>query len=115
VYKYLIAKMTDQWYIPDDTNEEEAALTCRICSRFFTDARSLECGDNFCFCCIKHVQQSEEKIACPVCTTVCVPAMVDLHSLQPNVNLNGMVAIVMQQKGKFRGIGMHLIYLACIL
>jgi len=91
--------MADQWYIPDDTNEEEAAVTCRICSRFFTDARSLECGDNFCFCCIKRVQQSEEKIACPVCTTVCVPAMMDLHSLQPNVDLNGKVSAVMQPKG----------------
>ncbi|XP_042200815.1 nuclear factor 7, ovary-like isoform X2 [Callorhinchus milii] len=45
-------------------------LVCPVCLDLFTDPVTLDCGHNFCRCCISQSWETKESKACPECRTV---------------------------------------------
>ena len=65
-------------------NNENSDLRCGFCSKFFTDARTLSCGHNFCFPCLIDVQQTDEVKSCHICKELTVPTQDKIKELIPN-------------------------------
>ena len=80
--------------------EMEEIVTCRICSNFFSDARTLSCQHCFCLSCLINFQTTPFIKPCPICKEDTVPAVHELHRLPANRAVNDMVAVVVQRRGK---------------
>uniref|UniRef100_A0A4W3K5N5 RING-type E3 ubiquitin transferase n=1 Tax=Callorhinchus milii TaxID=7868 RepID=A0A4W3K5N5_CALMI len=64
-------------------------LVCPVCLDLFTDPVTLDCGHNFCRCCISQSWETKESKACPECRTV-------FSRLSGNWALASMAAIARQ-------------------
>lgn len=84
------------------TGDEDDQLKCRICKRFYTDARSLRCTHDFCFSCLCTFQTTTEDKACAVCGEMTVPPAEQIKLLVSNRDLNARVGKVMLRIGKCR-------------
>ncbi|XP_072101865.1 zinc-binding protein A33-like isoform X2 [Mobula birostris] len=70
-------------------------VICSICLEFFTDPVILECGHNFCRCCITQCWERDERNSCPECreafpnrTLRVNRALANLAEKARNLNLN---------------------------
>ena len=81
-------------------NKENSDLRCRICSKFFTDARTLSCGHDFCFPCLVNVQKTDEVKSCHICKELTIPSQEELKMLIPNQDVNERVGKAMFDLGE---------------
>ena len=81
-------------------NNENSDLRCGFCSKFFTDARTLSCGHNFCFPCLIYVQQTDEVKSCLICKELTIPTQDKIKELIPNRDVNQRVGKAMLDLGE---------------
>ena len=81
-------------------NKENSDLRCGFCSKFFTDARTLSCGHNFCFPCLIDVQQTDEVKSCHICKELTIPTQDKIKELIPNRDVNQRVGKAMLDLGE---------------
>ncbi|XP_033111410.1 tripartite motif-containing protein 45-like [Anneissia japonica] len=74
------------------TGIDATALECFLCTKRFTNPKSLPCIHSFCLGCLdKLVKESNGKITCPICFEVCEIPTGGLKKLQDNIFINGLL------------------------